>query len=163
MERASAEPERAGGDDRAGRSPLIANAGGVAARIVRSHPASTGAAASVPAANQREIAGMEVLRAVDESRGAGDWPWSGLAVARSTATYRSDKTEGPTAGNETVDALEFLARLVTHIPDRGQVLTRSYWWYAYRTRGIRRRALGRVGAPDLRGRSAALPAVRECH
>jgi hypothetical protein len=36
-----------------------------------------------------------------------------------TITYRSDKTEGPTAGRETLDALEFLARLVTHIPDPG--------------------------------------------
>ena len=34
-------------------------------------------------------------------------------------TYRSDKAEGPTAGRETVNALEFLARLVTHIPDPG--------------------------------------------
>jgi hypothetical protein len=41
-----------------------------------------------------------------------------------TITCRSDKTEGPTAGSETLDALEFLARLVTHIPDRGQVLKR---------------------------------------
>jgi hypothetical protein len=35
-------------------------------------------------------------------------------------TYRSDKAEGPTAGTERVDPLEFLARLVTHIPDPGQ-------------------------------------------
>lgn len=34
-------------------------------------------------------------------------------------TYRSDKAEGPTAGTERVDPLEFLARLVTHmIPAR---------------------------------------------
>ena len=32
-------------------------------------------------------------------------------------TYRSDKPDGPTAGPELVDPLEFLARLVTHIPD----------------------------------------------
>ena len=31
--------------------------------------------------------------------------------------YRSDKRAGPTAGTETVDPLEFLARLVTHIPN----------------------------------------------
>lgn len=36
-------------------------------------------------------------------------------------TYRSDKADGPTAGTATVDSLEFLARLVTHIPDPGQV------------------------------------------
>ena len=34
----------------------------------------------------------------------------------SRVKYRSDKTEGPTAGSETLDPLEFLARLVTHIP-----------------------------------------------
>ena len=28
--------------------------------------------------------------------------------------YRSDKTEGPTAGTETVDPVGFLARVVTH-------------------------------------------------
>ena len=71
------------------------------------------------------------------------------ATAEVTArvTYRSDKTEGPTAGSETLDALEFLARLVTHIPDRGQMLTRYYGWYANRTRGMRRRALGERAPP----------------
>jgi hypothetical protein len=32
-------------------------------------------------------------------------------------TYRSDKSEGPTAGTETADPLEFLARVLVHIPD----------------------------------------------
>ncbi len=32
-------------------------------------------------------------------------------------TYRSDKSEGPTAGTETTDPLEFLARVLVHIPD----------------------------------------------
>ena len=40
---------------------------------------------------------------------------------------------------ETGDPLEFLARLVTHIPNPGQVMTRYYGWYASRTRGARRR------------------------
>jgi hypothetical protein len=53
--------------------------------------------------------------------------------------YRSDKAEGPTAGTERVDPLEFLARLVTHIPEPGQVMQRYYGWYASRTRGLRRR------------------------
>ena len=34
--------------------------------------------------------------------------------------------------------------MVSHIPDKGQVLQRYYGWYANRTRGIRRRA----GAPE---------------
>ena len=53
-------------------------------------------------------------------------------------TYRSDKTAGPTAGTATVDPLEFLARVVTHTPNPGQVMQRSYGWYASRTRGARR-------------------------
>ena len=39
-----------------------------------------------------------------------------------TVTYQSDKASGPTAGAETVDALEFLARVVSHIPTKGQAL-----------------------------------------
>lgn len=52
-------------------------------------------------------------------------------------TYRSDKSEGPTAGTETVGPLEFLARVLVHIPDKGQVTTRYYGWYANRPRGMR--------------------------
>jgi hypothetical protein len=52
----------------------------------------------------------------------------------SRVKYRSDKTEGPRAGSETLDLLEFLSRLVTHIPDKHQVLTRYHGWYANRSR-----------------------------
>ena len=60
--------------------------------------------------------------------------------AAKAVTYRSDKSEGPTAGTETVDPLEFLARVLTHIPDTGQDTTRYYGWYANRPRGMRRQA-----------------------
>lgn len=60
--------------------------------------------------------------------------------AAKAVTYRSDKSEGPTAGTETVDPLEFLARLLVHIPDKGYVTTRYYGWYANRPRGMRRQA-----------------------
>jgi hypothetical protein len=56
---------------------------------------------------------------------------------RKRVVYRSDKLEGPTAGAETVDPLEFLTRVLTHIPDKGQVMTRYYGWYANRVRGRR--------------------------
>ena len=54
----------------------------------------------------------------DEDQAAGmlTWPHSGFHVhtmydrAATAVTYRSDKSEGPTAGTETVDPLEFLAR-----------------------------------------------------
>lgn len=38
--------------------------------------------------------------------------------------YRSDKSEVPTAGTETVDPLEFLARVLCASPDMGHVTTR---------------------------------------
>ena len=52
-------------------------------------------------------------------------------------TYRSDTSDGPTAGTETADPLEFLARVLVHIPDKGQVTRRYYGWYANRPRGMR--------------------------
>ena len=48
--------------------------------------------------------------------------------AATTVTDRSDKSEGPTAGTETADPVEFLARVLVHIPDKGQVTTRYYGW-----------------------------------
>jgi hypothetical protein len=59
---------------------------------------------------------------------------------QSAVTYHSDKPTGPTAGSETTDALEFLAKLTSHIPNKGQVLQRYYGHYASRVRGKRRKA-----------------------
>jgi hypothetical protein len=75
--------------------------------------------------------------------------------------YRSDKLEGPTAGTETVDPLEFLARLVTHIPDKHHVMTRYYGWYATRPRGTRRKLKDQAATQDLPGPMAAPMAERE--
>lgn len=55
-------------------------------------------------------------------------------------TYTSDKARGPTAGHHTFEPLELVARLVNHIPDKGQVLQRYYGYYASRTRYQRRMA-----------------------
>jgi len=74
------------------------------------------------------------------------------AKAVATAvTYRSDKSDGPTAGPETVDPLEFLARVLVHIPDKGHVTTRYYGWYANRPRGMRQTAAptGSNGPPAI--------------
>jgi hypothetical protein len=65
----------------------------------------------------------------------------------SRVKYRSDKTEGPSAGSETVGPLGFLARLVTHIPDKHQVMTRYCGWYSNRTRGERERLGSEDGEP----------------
>ncbi len=79
-----------------------------------------------------------------------------------TVTYHSDKPTGPTAGSETLDALEFLARVASHIPDKGQVLQRYYGWYANRTRGIRRRAGAHERPPAVEAESVppSLPEAR---
>jgi hypothetical protein len=66
-------------------------------------------------------------------------------------TYRSDKSDGPTAGTETADPLEFLARVLVHIPDKGHVTTRYDGWYANRPRGMRQKAAptGADGPPAI--------------
>ena len=61
-------------------------------------------------------------------------------AGQNAVTYHSDKPSGPTAGSETTDALEFLAKLTSHIPNKGQVLQRYYGWYSSRQRGKRREA-----------------------
>ncbi len=60
--------------------------------------------------------------------------------AAKAVTYRSDKADGPTAGTETADPLEFLARVLVYIPDKGHVTTRNCGWYANRPRGMRDKA-----------------------
>ena len=78
--------------------------------------------------------------------------------AATAVTYRSDKSEGPTAGTETVDPLAFLARVLVHIPDQGHVTTRYYGWYANRPRGTRDTAA--LAAADGPGPPAIAPAPR---
>ncbi len=51
-----------------------------------------------------------------------------------TVRYQSDKSSGPTDETGTLDPPEFLARVVTSIPNQGQVLQHYYGWYANRTR-----------------------------
>jgi hypothetical protein len=79
-----------------------------------------------------------------------------------TVRYQSDKAAGPTAGSETLDPLEFLARVTSHIPNTGQVLRRYYGWYANRTRGRRRRAGMSESGPLLQPprREAAAPTLQ---
>ena len=62
-------------------------------------------------------------------------------------TYRSVKSDGPTAGTETVDPREFMARVLMHIPDKGHVTARNDGGYANRPCGIpfRDAASGRAG------------------
>ena len=52
----------------------------------------------------------------------------------------SDKPDGPTAGTHTFAALEFLALLLTHVPDHHEVLVRYYGAYSVRRRAAWRSA-----------------------
>ena len=70
---------------------------------------------------------------------------------------RSDNSEGPTAGTETADPLEFLARVLAHIPDKGHVTTRYSGWYANRSRGMRRSCRRASRATHSRARPAMAP------
>ena len=83
------------------------------------------------------------------------------AEPESAVTYHSDKSTGPTAGRETTDALEFLARVTSHIPNKGQVLQRYYGWYSSRQRGTRRQAHGDAVEPPVTLVEPEPEAVRE--
>ena len=78
-----------------------------------------------------------------------------------TVTSYSDKPMGPTAGSETLDVLEFLARVASHIPNKGQVLQRYYGRYSSRVRGMRRKAGYAEHQPVVPGRARARPATRD--
>lgn len=70
----------------------------------------------------------------EAAQGMLAWPHSGFHVHDGVWVPAEDRPF----------ALEFLAQVVSHIPNKGQVLQRYYGRYANRTRGIRRRA----GVPD---------------
>ena len=74
--------------------------------------------------------------------------------AAKAVTSRSDKSELPTAGTETVDPLAFLARALFHIPDKEQMTTRYDGWYADAPPAIV--PMSRLAPTDAAGRCAAL-------
>ncbi|MBK8648885.1 MAG: transposase [Gemmatimonadetes bacterium] len=88
--------------------------------------------------------------------------------AAHAVTYRSDKSEGPTAGTETVDPLEFLARVLVHIPDKGARHDAVLWLVceppprhaaegdARRRRAARDRAAPRLAPTEVARRWALL-------
>jgi hypothetical protein len=62
---------------------------------------------------------------------------------------RSDKADGPTAGTHSFEPLEFLARLLAHLPRKGDVYIRYYGAYSVRRRAAWRKAGIRPGTPRL--------------
>ena len=55
-------------------------------------------------------------------------------ASKQQVTTHSGKREGPTAGAHSFPALEFLAMLLTHVPDRHEILVRQYGAYSVRRR-----------------------------
>ena len=72
----------------------------------------------------RPILGLERL-SLDEREGKVDYRWG---------------RDGERQETETMDYLEFIARVTSHIPDRGQVMVRYYGLYANAHRGKLRKA-----------------------
>ena len=60
--------------------------------------------------------------------------------SRKEVRLTSDKPDGPTAGTHTFSPLEFLALLLTHVPDYHEILVRYYGAYSVRRRAAWRRA-----------------------
>ena len=48
-----------------------------------------------------------------------------------------DLAGGASRNFQVFDALDFLAELTQHIPDKGEQLVRYFGWYSYRRRGLR--------------------------
>jgi hypothetical protein len=51
-----------------------------------------------------------------------------------------DLKDGPRRNFQVFSALDFLAEVTQHIPDKGEHLVRYYGWYSHRQRGIRAKA-----------------------
>jgi hypothetical protein len=74
-------------------------------------------------------------------------------VERVEVELASDASAGPYAGVHRMAAVEFLARLVDHIPGKGEVRTRYYRAYASRRPGCLRLTVeGLHLSPRLRAR-----------
>lgn len=56
-----------------------------------------------------------------------------------TVSFTSDKAQGPTAGTHRFHALEFLARLLAHVPRRNEIYVRYYGAYSVRRRAAWRK------------------------
>ncbi|MDI6697606.1 MAG: transposase [Candidatus Saccharicenans sp.] len=59
---------------------------------------------------------------------------------------------------ERMDYLEFIARVTSHIPDKGQVTVRYYGLYANAHRGkVRKASLAHLAAPDRHEGASSSP------
>ena len=53
------------------------------------------------------------------------------------ASFPENLAGGASRNFQVFDALDFLAELTQHIPDKGEHLVRYFGWYSYRRRGLR--------------------------
>ena len=77
--------------------------------------------------------------------------WSGKVIY----TSKDSKT------SEIIPALEFLARLITHIPNKGEQLVRYCGYYSNKARGIRKKEKGEVTRnPENKNESSSRKAFK---
>jgi hypothetical protein len=67
----------------------------------------------------------------------------------------TSRSGGPKRNFQVFSALDFLAELTQHIPDKGEHLVRYYGWYSHRRRGMRPPGTGSFCA--IRGPKCACP------
>ncbi len=69
----------------------------------------------------------------------------------------ADLRGGPKRNFQVFSALDFLAELTQHVPDKGEHLVRYYGWYSHRSRGIRANSAGTGSFCAVRGAKCACP------
>ena len=67
----------------------------------------------------------------------------------------ADLRSGPHRNFQVFTALDFLAELTQHIPNKGEHLVRYYGWYSHRQRGIRAKSGKSSGTDPVIDRSAS--------
>ena len=67
----------------------------------------------------------------------------------------ADLRSGPRRNFQVFTALDFLAELTQHIPNKGEHLVRYYGWYSHRQRGIRAKSGKSSGTDPVIDRSAS--------
>jgi len=66
--------------------------------------------------------------------------WSCTPNGQGVGPASADLRGGPKRNFQIFSALDFLAEVTQHVPDKGEHLVRYYGWYSYRQRGIRAQA-----------------------
>ncbi len=94
-----------------------------------------------------------IIRASFSSERMTYIPASETKTGTAKIIYESKNLSPTSSGNgrssKTFDALDWLAQLTTHIPNRGEQMVRYYCYYSNKTRGMRRKSGAKEEVPAL--------------